>query len=52
MYEFILFVNTGGEERLGMSRQTWNLFTEKLLDLVMSRVFEDVLVLKIDWSTW
>ncbi len=49
-YEFILFVNTGGEERLGMSRQTWNLFTEKLSDLVMSRVFEDLPVPKIDWS--
>ncbi len=49
-YEFILFVNTGGEERLGMSRQTWNLFTEMLSDLVMSRVFEDLPVPKIDWS--
>ena len=49
-YEVILFVNTGGEERLGMSRQIWNLFTEKLSDLVMSWVFEDLPVLKIDWS--
>ncbi len=49
-YEFILFVNTGGEERLGMSRQTWNLFTEKLTDLAMSRVFDDLPVPKIDWS--
>ncbi len=49
-YEFILFVNTGGEARLGMSRQTWNLFTEKLTDLVMTRVFDDLPVPKIDWS--
>ena len=49
-YEFILFVNTGGEERLGMSRQTWNLFTKKLTDLVMTRVFDDLPVPKIDWS--
>ena len=49
-YEFILFINTGGEDRLGMSRQTLNLLTEKLSDLLMSRVFEDLLVLKIDWS--
>ncbi len=49
-YEFILFVNTGGEERLGMSRQTWNLFTEKLTDLVMATVFDDLPVPKIDWS--
>ena len=33
-----------------MSRQIWNLFTEKLSDLVMSWVFEDLPVLKIDWS--
>ncbi len=38
-YEFILFVSTGGEERLGVSKPTWNLFTEKLTDLVMSRIF-------------
>ncbi len=49
-YKFILFINTGGEERLGMSRQTWNLFTEKLTDLVMTRVFDDIQVPKIDWS--
>ncbi len=49
-YEFILFDNTGGQERLGMSSQTWNLFTEKLSDLVISRVFEDLPVPKIDWS--
>ncbi len=49
-YEFILFVNTGGEERQGMSRQTWNLFSEKLIDLVMTRVFDDLPVLRIDWS--
>ncbi len=49
-YEFILFVNTGGEERLGMSRQTWNLFTKKLMDRVMTRVFDDLPVPKIDWS--
>ncbi len=49
-YEFILFVNTGGEERLGMSRQTWNLFTKKLTDLVMTRVFDDLPVPQIDWS--
>ena len=48
--EFTLFVNTGGEERLGMSRQTWNLFTEKLTELVMTRVFDDLRVLKTDWS--
>ncbi len=51
-YEFILLVNTVGEDRLGMSRQTWNLFMEKLSDLVMSRVFEDLPVPKIDWSNW
>ncbi len=49
-YEFILYVNTGGEVRLGMSRQTWNLFTEKLTDLVMTRAFDDLPVPKIDWS--
>ncbi len=49
-YEFILFVSTGGEERLGVSKPTWNLFTEKLTDLVMSRVFADLPVPKIDWS--
>ena len=49
-YEFIPFVKTGGEERVGMSRQTWNLLTEKLTDLVMSRVFDDLPVPKIDWS--
>ncbi len=49
-YEFV-FVNMGGKERLGMSRQTWNLFTEELTDLVMSRVFDDFSVPKIDWST-
>ncbi len=49
-YEFIFFVNTGGEERLGMSRQTWNLFTENLTDLVMFRVFDDLSIPKIDWS--
>ncbi len=51
-YEFILFVNTGGKERLGISRQTWNLFTEKLTDLVMTRVFdgpEDRLVQLVTW---
>ena len=31
-----------------MSRQTWSLFTKKLSDLVMSRVFEDLPVFKID----
>ncbi len=29
-YNVILFVNTSGEDRLGMYRQTWNLFTKKL----------------------
>ena len=48
-YEF-LFVNTGCEERLGVSRQTSNLFTKKLTDLVMTRVFDDLPVPKIDWS--
>ncbi len=48
--EFILFVSTGGEERLRVSKPTWNLFTEKLTDLVMSRVFADLPVPKIDWS--
>ena len=38
------------QDRLEMSRQTWNLFTEKLSDLVMYRVFEDLPVPKIDWS--
>ncbi len=49
-YEFILFVSTGGEERLGVSKPTWNLFIENLTDLVMSRVFKDLPVPKIDWS--
>ncbi len=37
--EFILFIKTGGEERLGIS---WH--------LMMSMVFEDILIPKIDWS--
>ncbi len=49
-YEFIFFINIGGKERLGMSRLTWNLLTKKLTDLVMTRVFDDLLVPKIDWS--
>ncbi len=49
-YESFLFVNTGGEARLGMSRQIWNLFTEKLTDMVMTRVFDDLPVPKIIWS--
>ncbi len=49
-HEFILFVNMGGVERLGISRQTWNLFTKKLRNLVMTRVFDDLSVPKIDWS--
>ncbi len=49
-YGFILFVSTGGEERLGVSKPTWNLFIENLTDLVMSRVFKDLPVPKIDWS--
>ncbi len=49
-HEFILFVNKGGKERLGMSMQTWNLFTKKLTELVMTWVFNDLPVPKIDWS--
>ncbi len=33
-----------------MSRQAYNLFMEKFTDLVMTRVFNNLPVPKIDWS--
>ena len=51
-YKHLLYVHTGDEERMGMTKATWTLFLEKLTDRTMTLIFEEKAVPNIDWSNF